>query len=399
MKPVIICVDDEILILDSLKMLLKEYFGDGYSIETTDSANDALELIETLRNNKTKIPILISDYIMPGKKGDELLIQAHNKIPDTFKILLTGQAELQGVENAVNKASLYRFLNKPWKTEEFIHTIDEALKSFEHIWQEQIHKTELEISEKKYKQPVENSLDIIFSLDKHNRITSINQSVNRLLQFQPKEILNKPFLDLVYKLDTVNEMIVIENLTELNKSKETISFICDLVNKSGKPIEMVIKLKYAPIDDDFNIFGIASNVKEDLLLELCETESQVYKIGNSLTQIDMICKRISEAIAKYSSEQDIVTIKLSLRELLISLNNKNKKLILDYALDPTKVEIRITLEAVSLLDEAINTILKTDNGFEISKKFFDTFELNENSILLVKNFSFGIKTSGEGSPL
>lgn len=113
----------------------------------------------------------------------------------------------------------------------------------------------------------------------------------------------------------------------------------------------------------------------------------------------MICKRISEAIAKYSSEQDIVTIKLSLRELLISLNNKNKKLILDYALDPTKVEIRIALEAVSLLDEAINTILKTDNGFEISKKFFDRFELNENSILLIKNFSFGIKTSGEGSLL
>ena len=58
MKPIILCVDDESLILDSLKMVLKEHFGDGYSVETAENGDDALELIDELTRDGMEIPVL-----------------------------------------------------------------------------------------------------------------------------------------------------------------------------------------------------------------------------------------------------------------------------------------------------------------------------------------------------
>ena len=151
MKPIILCVDDESLILDSLKMVLKEHFGDGYSVETAENGDDALELIDELTRNGIEIPVLISDYVMPGIKGDEFLILAHSRIPNALKIMLTGQADLHGVENVINRATLYRFLSKPWSTQDFIMTIEEALKSYAQTRQISIQNRELEKSEKNTK--------------------------------------------------------------------------------------------------------------------------------------------------------------------------------------------------------------------------------------------------------
>ncbi len=395
MKPVIICVDDESLILDSLKMLLKEHFGEGYSIETAENGNDALELIEELISDGAKIPVLISDYIMPEKKGDELLIIAHSKIPDTFKILLTGQADLQGVENAVNKASLYRFLSKPWVTENFIQTIEEALKSFEQITQEKNHNIELEESEKKYKSPIESSSDIIFSLDKETRITAINQAVKSILNYEPEILLDKNFSTLVYKSDSINEKILKENLLELISSKGVISFNCNLVNADGDPKEMLIKFKYAADQEKFSIFGTASSVEEDLLLQFCETETQVYKIEKSITQIDIVCKRISDAIIKYSNPDDVLAIKLCLIEFLISMSSREQKLTIEYSLNPDKVEIWIAKRANNFTQNEQISSRNGDNQsyppekeLEIVKKYFDIceFDKKDNSIFLAKHF-------------
>ena len=76
MKPIIVCVDDEKFILDSLKTQLKSAFGDLYNYEIAESAVDALELIEELSDEGHSIVVIVSDWLMPGMKGDELLISA-----------------------------------------------------------------------------------------------------------------------------------------------------------------------------------------------------------------------------------------------------------------------------------------------------------------------------------
>ncbi|MDB9512432.1 response regulator [Kamptonema animale CS-326] len=130
-KPVIICVDDEPTILESLKIELKKALGEEYTIETAEGGADALELIiELIEEEKYEVPLVISDYFMPDIKGDELLKQIHSISPKTIKILLTGQADLQAVSNAIKYAQLYRYIAKPWHQSDLILTVREAIRSY-----------------------------------------------------------------------------------------------------------------------------------------------------------------------------------------------------------------------------------------------------------------------------
>lgn len=130
-KPVIICVDDEKVILSSLKQQLKRHFQQEYFIELVESGDEAIELIKELIDSGTDLPLLISDYIMPGMKGDELLIQCHQLSPKTLTILLTGQASADAIGNAVNHECLFRFMAKPWSENDLILTIKEAIRRYD----------------------------------------------------------------------------------------------------------------------------------------------------------------------------------------------------------------------------------------------------------------------------
>jgi signal transduction histidine kinase len=129
-KPVILCVDDELILLESLRDELREAFGQDYLVEIADSGKNALELIDELLAEGYEIPLVICDYIMPDIKGDELLKQIHQVLPTTFKVMLTGQATIEAVANAVKYARLYRYIAKPWQQEDLKLTVSEAIYSY-----------------------------------------------------------------------------------------------------------------------------------------------------------------------------------------------------------------------------------------------------------------------------
>ncbi|HAX87134.1 MAG TPA: diguanylate cyclase [Cyanobacteria bacterium UBA11370] len=129
-KPVVICVDDEQTILDSLEIELQKSLGDEYLIETALGGEEALELIEELIEDNYEVVLVISDQIMPNLKGDELLKRVHEISPTTLKIMLTGQADLEAVSNAIKDAKLYRYMTKPWQPEDLKLTVKEALNSY-----------------------------------------------------------------------------------------------------------------------------------------------------------------------------------------------------------------------------------------------------------------------------
>ncbi|MGB7440606.1 MAG: response regulator [Coleofasciculaceae cyanobacterium] len=126
-KAAILCVDDEKVILDSLKTQLKEEFGNAYLYELADDADDALELIDELTEEETKVILIICDWLMPGMKGDEFLIRVHQRFPAIIKILLTGQADQKAIKRAQEQANIYRCLSKPWSEGELVETIKSGL--------------------------------------------------------------------------------------------------------------------------------------------------------------------------------------------------------------------------------------------------------------------------------
>ncbi|HDN26186.1 MAG TPA: response regulator [Thioploca sp.] len=123
----ILCVDDERVILDSLKAQLKEEFGEAYLYEIAENADDALEIIEELYEEGIQILIIVSDWLMPGMKGDEFLIRVHKTFPNVTKVLLTGHADIDAIKRAQCQANLHRCLRKPWEREELIETIKSGL--------------------------------------------------------------------------------------------------------------------------------------------------------------------------------------------------------------------------------------------------------------------------------
>ncbi|MEG3924604.1 response regulator [Microcoleus sp. D3_18a_C4] len=126
-KPAILCVDDELGVLESLEIELQQAFNGKYLCEFAESAAEALEIIEELYEAEVKILVIVSDWLMPGMKGDELLIKIHHKYPQIVKVMLTGQADKEAIERAKNQANLHAFIQKPWQSQELIAAIKSGL--------------------------------------------------------------------------------------------------------------------------------------------------------------------------------------------------------------------------------------------------------------------------------
>ena len=126
-KGYMICVDDDSSVLETLQEQLRERFQNTHYIEIADSAEVALSLIDEVQE---VIEVIISDQVMPGMKGDKFLEEIHKKLPDTIKILLTGQAGLDSAIRAINYGGLNRYVEKPWNIDLLSRDIQDLINKF-----------------------------------------------------------------------------------------------------------------------------------------------------------------------------------------------------------------------------------------------------------------------------
>jgi len=129
-RGVVICVDDEMMILTSLREQLRDLSELGVTVEFSSDGQDALDLLDELLSDGEEVPLFISDHIMPGLKGDEVLREVYRRSPNTRCMLLTGQADLDAVKRAINQANLYRYMSKPWEQEDLLMTARSAIESY-----------------------------------------------------------------------------------------------------------------------------------------------------------------------------------------------------------------------------------------------------------------------------
>jgi CheY-like chemotaxis protein len=127
-KLAILCVDDEAVILNSVLRQIQEEFDDRYIYETAENGEEALAVLDELQKEGTQVVIIVSDWLMPGMKGDELLIEVQKRFPGTVKILLTGQADDAAIDRAKKEAGLHNFIPKPWTKQELINSIKSGIE-------------------------------------------------------------------------------------------------------------------------------------------------------------------------------------------------------------------------------------------------------------------------------
>lgn len=116
----IVLIDDEVRILNSLHRMLRLR---GWNITTYSSPQKALEALAG-----SDVDVVISDYRMPDMDGAEVLKHVRSLCPDAMRIIMSGQADMEGVLKAINEAEIYRFITKPWTDAEFIMVIESALQ-------------------------------------------------------------------------------------------------------------------------------------------------------------------------------------------------------------------------------------------------------------------------------
>ena len=119
----ILSVDDEKIILDSIKIQIENYFHNRYIFEYAESADEALEVIDELVQDGIDLLLVISDYMMPGMKGDEFARQLKEKMPHVNIVLLTGQIPEEKSLELLQNHTVMKVMQKPWKENELISLI------------------------------------------------------------------------------------------------------------------------------------------------------------------------------------------------------------------------------------------------------------------------------------
>lgn len=129
MKSIII-VDDEINILKSIQRSLRE---SDWELHIFTAAVEALNY-----GQENNIDLVISDYRMPHMDGIQFLKEFKKIQPDAFRIILSGQADLDLLLEAINEVEIYRFITKPWIDSELKKTIGSALNHHEILQENRI---------------------------------------------------------------------------------------------------------------------------------------------------------------------------------------------------------------------------------------------------------------------
>ena len=115
----VLCVDDEPNILSALKRSLR---AENWRVLTAGGGAEALEILA-----RDHVDLIISDMRMPGMDGAQLLEQVSQRWPGSIRILLTGHADMSATIAAINRGRIFRYLNKPWDSEDLCATVRQGL--------------------------------------------------------------------------------------------------------------------------------------------------------------------------------------------------------------------------------------------------------------------------------
>jgi len=131
----VLLVDDDHHTLSAYRRLLRKKFD----LVTVSRAAEGIAVLK----ERGPFAVVVSDFRMPEMDGIQFLSLARQEAPDTVRIMLTGQADIQAAIDAINEGSIFRFLTKPCPSEDFIKTLAAAVEQYRLVMAERelIEKT------------------------------------------------------------------------------------------------------------------------------------------------------------------------------------------------------------------------------------------------------------------
>jgi signal transduction histidine kinase len=299
--PVIVCVDDEKTLLWSLQAELMHAMGNDYLIETAENGEDALELIGELLEDDIELPLVISDQLMPGLSGDELLQKIHLIAPNTFKILLTGIADVNAVGNAIKNANLYRYIAKPWDHTDLLLTVREAIHSYfqEKELAQFYAGLEKKVAERTQQLREKNEFLSMAVHDLKNPLSAIqgfSEMIKRHFDDIPKETVIE-FADQIY-ISSWHMFEVIKSILDINALE------------AGKMALSIKKVEVREIVEWFVNHYIERAKAKNIILAFQSKEEQCDAMADEKSLRQVLDNLISNAI-KYSPHDKHISVHVS----------------------------------------------------------------------------------------
>lgn len=118
----ILMVDDESSVLAGYQRI----FHNEFEVETAAGGLAALRALETTG----PYAVVVSDMRMPGMDGANLLARIKLLAPETVRIMLTGNSDIQSAVSAVNEGNIFRFLTKPCDKEALEKALTAGLEQY-----------------------------------------------------------------------------------------------------------------------------------------------------------------------------------------------------------------------------------------------------------------------------
>ncbi|PJA06785.1 MAG: two-component system response regulator [Flavobacteriales bacterium CG_4_10_14_0_2_um_filter_32_8] len=113
----VLYIDDEVNNLEAFKSSFRRF----YKIFIASSAVEGRKILE-----ENEIEVILTDQRMPEITGVEFLESIIVKYPNPMRILVTGYTDIEAVIDAVNKGNIFKYVSKPWNTDDLKKIIDTA---------------------------------------------------------------------------------------------------------------------------------------------------------------------------------------------------------------------------------------------------------------------------------
>jgi two-component system cell cycle sensor histidine kinase/response regulator CckA len=197
----ILVVDDEIRIVENVILCLKR---EGFAATGAYDGNQALAAFD-----QGHFDLVLLDINMPGKNGYDVMEHILSRNDGTMIIMITGYASIESAVRAL-KMGAWDYLKKPFEYTDLLKTVQNALCQKKLIVEKQAVSARLEASERQYEHMVNNSPDLIFTLDKQGRFTFVNQQFEMVLGIKPDTLLGTSFKEIIHAGDLAKSAELIQ---------------------------------------------------------------------------------------------------------------------------------------------------------------------------------------------
>ncbi|MEA5098374.1 MAG: diguanylate cyclase, partial [Burkholderiaceae bacterium] len=281
----ILLVDDELGMQTSLFQLLSNR---GFDVTTATTGGEAKQRLAEKRYD-----LILLDQGLPDMSGHDIMDYVNQKNLGASIIVISGDTQIDSAIGALQRG-VFSYLRKPFPLEKLLNIIDNAIEKRALDNRNRMFARRLEYSEKLYRNLVDSSPDVIYTLDPTGRFTFVNDRAQQLLGYRPDELIGKHYSMLVHPDDLERAHYVFGERRTNERSSRNVEL--RLLCKNDERGERTFNLTLLTVS--FSATGI--------YLPDSETGERQYS-GAYVVARDVTDRKHAEEVISYQAHHDILT--------------------------------------------------------------------------------------------